>query len=274
MITLEELTQLVTFADEGNLSKAAQVLHISQPTITRTMQHLEEDFGVSMFSRTKNKITINDTGLQAVEYARKILSDTEQMVRSVRAYDKALRTITLEACAPAPIWTLLPILNQKFPSMTISSGISEIGHIIAHVRDGSCDIGVVLEPVEDNSIRCNEFLREDLRVCLPKGHPILDKNPETVSFSDIDGFNFLLRSNLGFWDELCRTKMPSSRFLVQQDEFEFNELIENSSLPIFSTNLADHTEESMKSRTEIPISDKEASVTYYLITRVESPYKI
>ena len=52
MLDLSELEQLTAFEDCGTLSKAAEKLHISQPTITRTMQHLEETFGVPLFSRT------------------------------------------------------------------------------------------------------------------------------------------------------------------------------------------------------------------------------
>lgn len=55
MLNLLELEQLAAFADWGTLSKAAEQLHISQPTITRTMQHLEEEFGVPLFSRSKTK---------------------------------------------------------------------------------------------------------------------------------------------------------------------------------------------------------------------------
>ncbi len=80
MLNLLELEQLAAFADQGTLSKAAEVLHISQPTITRTMQHLEEEFGVSLFSRSKNKIQLNDTGKKAVEYARSLLADAREAV--------------------------------------------------------------------------------------------------------------------------------------------------------------------------------------------------
>ena len=55
MLDLNELEQLTTFADTGTLSMAAEKLHISQPTITRTMQHLENVFGVSLFERGKIK---------------------------------------------------------------------------------------------------------------------------------------------------------------------------------------------------------------------------
>ena len=61
--------------------------------------------------------------------------------------------------------------------------------------------------------------------------------------------------------------MPSSRFLVQNDEFELKELIRNSSLPCFSTNLVHDTEDVFKERKIIPIPDPEANVTYRLVFR-------
>lgn len=77
MLNLTELKQLITFADCGTLSKAASQLHLSQPTITRTMQHLEDAFNVPLFIRGKNKITLNETGMQAVKYARQLVADAE-----------------------------------------------------------------------------------------------------------------------------------------------------------------------------------------------------
>lgn len=75
MIELEQLLHLVTFKECETLSKAAKELHISQPVLSRSMQKLEEEFGVSLFSRTKNKITLNETGMLAVSLASRILED-------------------------------------------------------------------------------------------------------------------------------------------------------------------------------------------------------
>ena len=102
MLDLNELEQITAFADMGTLSLAAEKLHISQPTITRTMQHLEEIFGVSLFIRGKNKIMLNDTGIKAVEQARQLLLAADNALRTVRAFDKSLHTITISSCAPAP----------------------------------------------------------------------------------------------------------------------------------------------------------------------------
>lgn len=54
MLDLNELEQFVTFAKYGTLSKTAEILNISQPTITRTMQHIEEAFAVTLFERGKS----------------------------------------------------------------------------------------------------------------------------------------------------------------------------------------------------------------------------
>lgn len=53
MIDLYELSQLVAFADLGTLSRVAEEFHISTPSVTRSMQHLEDAFGVTLFHRGK-----------------------------------------------------------------------------------------------------------------------------------------------------------------------------------------------------------------------------
>lgn len=125
MLDLYELKQLVAFADLGTLSKVAEAFHISTPSITRSMQHLEESFGVPLFIRGKNRIELNATGEAAVEYGRKLLQETEQTVAQVRAFDLRQRTIVIRSCAPAPLWELMKKLNAAYPDRTISSAICQ-----------------------------------------------------------------------------------------------------------------------------------------------------
>lgn len=128
MLDLNELKHLVLFAEYGTLSRVAEACHISTPSITRSMKHLEERFGVSLFIREKSKIKLNETGYIAVEAAKNILA-----VKKDHAFAK-----------------------HKY-----------------------------------------------------------------VFFSELNGVNFLIRSEIGFWNKLCHDKLPASRFLVQKDEFEF-----------------------------------------------------
>lgn len=258
MLDLYELEQFVAFSELGTLSKVAEQFHISTPSITRSMQHLEESFGVPLFSRGKNRIELNETGTVAVEYARKLLKDASQTISQVRSFDMRRKTIVIRSCAPAPLWSLLPKLNAAHPDMMVSSAICQNKEVLTALNDGFCDIGILPFPVKNS----HEFMHENLFVCVPPDHELAAHN--TLSFSEINGFNFLLRTELGFWDTLCREKMPASKFLVQTDADAFEELVRASSLPCFATDYGQSLHPSFASRVNIPLIDPEAHVTFYI----------
>ncbi len=267
MLDLNELEQLVVFARLGTLSMAAQELHISQPTITRTMQHLEETFGVPLFIRGKNRIALNDTGRKAAAQAEQLLETADNILRTVREYDQSRRTISVTSCAPAPLWYVLPALSAAYPQMTIASSLKGIPSIIEDLNAGRCQLAILPDGVQANRFRSAPLLEEHLYVCVPASHALAQHS--SLTFSDINGFNFLLRSEIGFWDDMCRVQMPASRFFVQTDEYEFWELAKASSLPYFTTDLADRYLVSLSSRIKIPVTNPEANVTYYIAYRPE-----
>ncbi|MCD8143817.1 MAG: LysR family transcriptional regulator [Oscillospiraceae bacterium] len=267
MLNLYELEQLVAFARCGTLSKTAEQLHISQPTLTRTMQHLEEEFGVSLFVHGKNRLALNETGRKAVEYAAALLSDAESAVQQVRRFDQRLHTISVESCAPAPLWSLLPVLSEQFPGKTISSRLTELSAILNRVKGNACEIGILPFPVENDETECIPFVREELSVCLPPDHELAGRS--SLTLEQLNGYNCLLKSDIGFWSDLCHEKMPASRFLVQTDEFEFRELARTSTLPYFVTNLA-LDGNFVKGRVVVPISNPEANVTFHMVFRKEN----
>ncbi len=265
MLDLNELKQLVAFADLGTLSKVAEEGHISTPSITRSMKNVEESFGVPLFTRSKNRIALNETGRMAVEAARRLLAETEQAVRQVQEFDQRRRTLVVKSCAPAPLWELLHKLSASCPGMTIASHICPNEKVLEAWNEEKCDIAILPFPLKDAVVEAEEFFHEKLFVCVPAGHELARHS--SLTFAQINGFNFLLRTELGFWDALCRQKMPASRFLVQTDEFTFHELVASSSLPCFVTDYFKNTEERYPGRVNIPLTDPEADVTFYLIKR-------
>ena len=268
MLDLLELEQLSAFADCGTLSKAAENLHISQPTITRTMQHLEDVFGVSLFLRSKNHIALNETGWKAVEYARELLKDAKEAVEGVRAFDRSLHTINVSSCAPAPLWNLLPALSESFPGMTISSAIKNNVSVLDDLRSENCTLAVLPEGLAPEDYCSVPFLKENLSICVPPDHELAGYSE--LSFAELNGYNFLLGTRLGFWDDMCREKMTASRFLVQTDQFTLQELIRESSLPCFVTDITAEDKETFGGRIIIPITDREAKVTFHLVFTEEN----
>jgi len=265
MLDLYELEQFAAFGEYGTLSRAAEEMHISQPTLTRSMRHVEDAFGAQLFDRTKNRIELNATGKLAVECARRLLAESERAVSQVRAFDQRQRTIVVRSCAPAPLWELMKILQQKYPDRTISSSIASNDEVLRSWESGECDVAVLpfRQDCAEGAVR--EFMRENLFVCVPDDHELAKY--KRLTFADINGFNFLLRSELGFWDLLCRKKMPASRFLVQTDDFTFRELIKSSSLPSFATDYIRWDSREYQGRVMIPLEDDDVKVTFWLLTR-------
>lgn len=265
MLNLLELEQFVAFADAGTLSRASEELHISQPTLTRTMKHVEAGFGVPLFIRSKNKIELNETGAQAVKYARNLLASAHATVQQVQAFHAKLHTISVQSCAPAPLWSLLPLLSSQFPEQTVSSKLSEQEAIVEEVSSGNCEIGILSYPIGMDGLSCIPIVEEHLFACIPQGHGLAGR--QSLTFEALNGYNCLLRSQIGFWTGLCYQKMPASKFLIQTDDFSFRELVQKSTLPCFVTNLATNLSDILTGRDIIPITDAEANVVYYFICK-------
>ena len=258
MLNLEELEQLVAFKELGTLSKVAEKFLISTPSLSRSMQHLEEDFGVSLFDRSANRISLNETGEYTVEIARRILSASQQGIKEVKQFDQNLKTITIASVAPAPLWSLLPQLTSLYPNKQISHQISSIHKVMEAIEEKAIDLAVLPFAYKQNQIQ------EELAIAVTAGHDLA--RLDSVSFEDINGYNFLLMDQIGFWNELVQEKMPASKFLIQSNRFEFEELAHNSTLPRFGTNLSQDREKIQDDRVVIPISDPEAHVHYHLVS--------
>lgn len=222
MINLCELEQFVLFAETGSLSEVAERIHISAPTLSRSMQNVEATFGVPLFNRTKNRLTLNATGLKAVEYSKTLLSTASDTLMKVREYDKSLQTIVVKSCAPAPLWKLLPTLNMLYPSMTIATSICDINELDAAISENSYDILILPYMTKALSEDSQFFLMDEhLSICVRKDH----------------------------------------------------ELVSNSSLPSFITDVAIDRYPIPQNRIAIPISDADANVSFYIAIKNTSKYK-
>lgn len=268
MLTYEEMQYFVAFADSGTLTKVADRFTISQPTITRAMQKAEEVFGVPLFSRTRNSIRLNDNGVLAAEEIRRLLRQTEEAVDRVRAHDRASRTISLGSAAAVPIPGLIAALNRRFPEKAIATELK----LPAELLDGlgrnvyqlivlPSDPNAGVKPASRRYCTC-AIGEEHLMFLLPKKHRFAGR--KSLTLREMDGENMLLYSEIGFWADIVRQKMPHSRFLVQSERYSMNELIANSVLPCFTTDLVNQDRSIGSDRVAVPIRDPEVNVTYYL----------
>lgn len=263
---LFDLEQLVAFKTYGTLSLAAQKLHLSQPTLTKTMKRLEEEFKVKLFVRTKNKLLFNENGELAVVQAQRILNDTQNMIHMVRALDHSSHTITIGTSSMIPVTKLIQQLGELYPDMTIASEQKGFDELCSGFLDNTYQY-IILPCVPESlsSFHVETLMEEHLYFNLPKTHPFADK--KSLSLSDINGQNMIVMPNSGFWQDIVDQKMPDSKFLIQTDKEAFEDLVQASVLPSFTSNQAIKEFVQPEDRIPIPISDPEVHITFYVISK-------
>lgn len=263
MIELNQLEKLVTIAKMGTISKAAEELLISQPALTRSIQNLEKELDVKLFERKKNKVILNGNGKLAVEYAKKILADANEMVTQIQYFDRSHRQIVLGSCAPAPIWGLTSYFNDTQPQITMTSNLeNDEATLISGLKKHQYSLIVVTSPQKIIDYCCIHLFDENLYISVPPAHPLaLFKE---ASFQDLDGESILLLSKIGFWNEICIENLPHSHLLTQEDMTVFNEILKASALPNFRSNITLQQEHD-QNRINILLTDDCAKVSYYAV---------
>ena len=266
MPELEHLYHLLAVNEYGTLSAAAEALHISQPSLSRSMQKLEAEFGTALFERTKNKASLNEAGRLAVMEAKRVTDAAEEMTARMAAYARSQHTILVGACAPAPMWMLTPVLGQLYPDMTISAEMKMPEVLLDGLRRGTYQVIVTDAPIREEGILCREYVTEQLFISLPPAHPLAKK--KGLYLADLAGQTMLLYSELGVWQKLSDEKMQDIHFIVQTQREAFADLINASVLPSFTTNLTQQHSAELD-RVDVPILDPEATITFYLCVRKE-----
>ena len=266
MPELELLYHLLAVSEYGTLSAAAEALHISQPSLSRSMQKLEAEFGTSLFERTKNKASLNEAGRLAVMEAKRVTDAAQEMTARMAAYVRSQHTILVGSCAPAPMWMLTPALGQLYPDMTISAEMNEPAVLVDGLRNRTYQVVVTDAPIQEDGILCREYVTEQLFISLPLAHPLAKK--KGLYLADLSGQTMLLYSELGVWQRLHDEKMQDIHFIVQTQRDAFTDLINASVLPNFTTNLT-QMHSAVLDRVDVPILDPEATIRFYLCVRKE-----
>lgn len=261
MVEIYLLEQFVALAKYETLAAAAENLHLSQSALSRSMQKLEEIFGVKLFVRKKNRIALNDTGKFAAEYAEKILLENENLVEDVRDFDRKNRTISIGSCAPIPMNKLIWLLTEIFPSVAISSEMNSDEYLLRGLKKDLFQLIILHEKPIDEDLFIKNFGSEKLYLVLPPNHKFADK--KGIFLEELNGEKILLYSKIGFWYELCKKKAPSAKFLMQTERETFTEIANSMAFPSFTTDIFLRNGIVQKNCVYKPILDSEANATYY-----------
>ena len=231
------------------------------------MQKLEDLLGVSLFDRTKNRITLNETGRMAAVMSRRILESEEDMITAVRNYDSSLHTVSAGYCAPGPMMEMPLHLTQLFPKMKVSSEMENEDALLKGLRTGKYGFVIVPHAYEDEDTICIPCGTETLYFSLIPAHPAVLFKDQGLSFSQMNGETFVMASDIGIWRNLTMKMMPDSKFVLQDSLEALSAVINASTLPAFASDLTIRLFRSREDngRIFIRILDPEATLHYHCV---------
>lgn len=269
MIELYLLEQLLALEDCGTLSEAAKKIHLTQPTLTRSMQKLENEIGVPLFHRSRKRIQLNDTGKLVAGYARQMLSLEMQMKDAARRLEQAKHILSIGSIAPIPIQEFLPLLAEYCSGKTIRSEIRDEQTLLDGLYANTYQMIILNRPLNEETCLCQKTFCERLYYCFPPDHQ--PASTDGVTFAEINGVTMLMPSEVGFWRDIVKKYMPDSQLIEQDTNEEINTIAQNSSFASFNTDIGIRHHILRPNRIAVPILDSEAAACYYCICLKDSP---
>lgn len=177
---LRVLKYFLVVAKEENITKAAAILHISQPSLSRQLMQMEESLGVTLFKRSKHKIILTDEGRLLARRAQEIVTLTEKTEKELTQEENTIAGQIMIGCGEtknmAYLTKMMVSFRKQYPDVTFDIYTAMADDVKDRIENGILDFGLLLEPVElskYNFIRMP--LKEKWCVLMRKDSPLAQK---------------------------------------------------------------------------------------------------
>lgn len=142
----------LTVAREENITKAAQLLHISQPTLSRQLMQLEEELGVKLFKRSKHSVLLTSQGMLFRRRAQELVNLAHKAKSELTQSDDSLTgEITIgcgELLSMDELSKIMAVFSEKHPFVRFHLQSAHNSDIKDWLEDGTLDFGLLIEPVD------------------------------------------------------------------------------------------------------------------------------
>lgn len=202
------LNYFLTVVREESISKAAAVLHITQPTLSRQLAQLEQAVGVTLFHRGTRKITLTSEGILLRRRAQEILELVDITERELAEQEELIEGKISIGCGELAsvgiLSELFDTFSKKYPGVNYDLFTENADQIRDRMDNGLTDIGLLLEPVDMDKY---DFIRLDMKeswvVLMRPDDPLARK--EYVTAADLSGLPIIMvrrpnvQSELASW---------------------------------------------------------------------------
>ncbi|WNQ08867.1 LysR family transcriptional regulator [Paenibacillus aurantius] len=224
---IRDMNYVWEVARHGSFTKAAEALHVTQPTISKMIKRLEEELGVTLFLRTGKKAELTDAGKAVAAHA-------ETMVSSFRSLKEELNDLTgfrkgsIRLGLPPMVGVsffpeMMGRFGERYPGIAIRMVEDGSKKLENELRGGGLDVAVILLPTGDSALDGYVFVEESLQLVLSPLHPLADK--ESIRLAELAREPFILfREDFALNDRIlaaCREAGFEPRVAYESAQWDF-----------------------------------------------------
>lgn len=186
---LRQLRYFIAVAEEMNITRAAQRLHMTQPPLSRQLQLIEDEIGLPLFERGARPLKLTDAGRVLYAQARRVLEQADELAPLTRRLAQAAERIVI-GFVPSTLYGALPEVIRAFREAAPAVELSLIEMFtleqLGALKGGRIDIGFGRLRFDDDRLVREGLVEERLIAALPDGHPLAAPDA-SISLADIAG---------------------------------------------------------------------------------------
>ncbi|WP_338447862.1 LysR family transcriptional regulator [Niallia oryzisoli] len=194
-----EIRQLLYFlevAKQKNMTKAAEILHVSQPALSKMVKSLEEELGMTLIIRSNKSSEVTDSGLIVMEYAKKLLALLDEMSMTLEDMSNLQRGMIQIGIPPIAGSLFFPKVlaqfHKAFPNIKINITEYAAPRLTKKVLDGEIELGIAVLPVHEDDLDVLPIVSEEMKLLVQKDHPLATR--ESVHLKELEHEEFIFFS--------------------------------------------------------------------------------
>jgi LysR family transcriptional regulator, hydrogen peroxide-inducible genes activator len=198
-MTLLQLSYVIELAKQQSFSKSASALGISQPALSLQISKLEEELGIKLFRRSQTSIDLTTEGEAFVEKARDVLQMVDQLmqlpVELENRPEGELRIGIIPTLAPYWVPLFMNEFHSTYPDIKLTVNEMKTSEIIAELKNGRIDAGLLSTPIDTNGIVFTPLFYEEFFLYVSDKHPLFEQDEINLSQVELEDAWYLEEGN-------------------------------------------------------------------------------
>jgi len=187
-VTLRQLEVFATVARNGSFTKAADILHLSQPAVSMQIKQLESSIDMPLFEQIGKKIYLTNAGEEMFTYSQQIsqlLDEAEIVLEELKGVQSGRLDISVATTASHFTTRLLAAFSKRFEGVSINLDVTNRETIRHQLENNEPDLVIMGQPPEGIEVDAQAFMENPLVMIAPPDHPLANaKNIDLSHFAD------------------------------------------------------------------------------------------